>query len=62
MVSEETNEYGCPLRNQTGRHAVRNFVEVIAALTPEQRAAFEIERRERHEELAAHAADDCRYR
>jgi hypothetical protein len=44
MQAEETNEYGCPLRNQTGATGVRNFSEIIAGLSPELRAAFEDER------------------
>jgi hypothetical protein len=44
MDTNERNEYGCPLLNQTGATAIRNFGSVIASLSPELRAAFERER------------------
>ena len=44
MYQNETNEYGCPLCAQTGAVGVQNFDAIIARLTPDLRAAFEIER------------------
>lgn len=56
MYSDDKNEYGCPLRNQTGPAGVQNFVEIIAGLSPELRAAFEAERMARQAELEAYLA------
>ena len=44
MYQNETNEYGCPLREQTGVVGVQNFDAIIARLAPDLRAAFEAER------------------
>src|SRR5215212_6427329 len=44
MYQNETNEYGCPLCEQTGALAVQNFDAIIARLTPDLRAAYEAER------------------
>jgi hypothetical protein len=44
MYENETNEYGCPLREQTGAQAVQNFDAIIARLSPDLRAAYEAER------------------
>ena len=44
MYQNETNEYGCPLCDQTGALAVQNFEAIIARLGPDLRAAFEAER------------------
>lgn len=44
MYQNETNEYGCPLCEQTGAVGVRNFDAIIAQLGPDLRAAFEAER------------------
>jgi hypothetical protein len=41
----------CPLWNQTGEMAIRNFVALIESLPPELRAAFERERCELQAEL-----------
>jgi hypothetical protein len=41
----------CPLWNQTGEMAIRNFAALIESLPPELRAAFERERRELQAEL-----------
>lgn len=54
MYKDETNEHGCPLRNQTGAAAIRNFIDIIAALSPELRAAFEAERAARQAELESY--------
>jgi hypothetical protein len=54
MAHEEKNEYGCPFRDQTGMSAIKNFLELIAALSPELRAAFEHEREARERELEAY--------
>ena len=43
----------CPLWNQTGEMAIRNFAALIESLPPELRAAFERERRELQAELDA---------
>jgi hypothetical protein len=44
MYQNETNEYGCPLSEQTGAVGVQNFDAIIARLAPDLRAAFEAER------------------
>ena len=44
MYQNETNEYGCPLSDQTGAVGVQNFDAIIAQLAPNLRAAFEAER------------------
>jgi hypothetical protein len=44
MYQNETNEYGCPLCDQTGAVGVQNFDAIIAQLAPDLRAAFEAER------------------
>jgi hypothetical protein len=51
MYLNETNEYGCPLRDQTGSVAVQNFDAIVALLAPELRAAFEAEREALQAEL-----------
>ena len=51
MYPNEQNEYGCPLRDQTGTVAVQDFESVLASLPPELRAAFEQERAAREAEL-----------
>lgn len=43
MYQNETNEYGCPLREQTGVVGVQNFDAIIARLAPDLRAAFDAE-------------------
>jgi hypothetical protein len=50
------NEYGCPIRFQTGPQSVKNFETIINRLAPEQRAAFESERAEREAELESFVA------
>lgn len=50
MQQDQHNEHGCPLRNQTGAAAVKDFAAIIARLPPEQYAAFEAERDERQSE------------
>ena len=44
MYQNETNEYGCPLCDQSGAAGVQNFDAIIARLAPDLRAAFEAER------------------
>lgn len=44
MDGNDTNEYGCPLRNQVGRDAIKDFDAILACLSPEQRRDFERER------------------
>jgi hypothetical protein len=56
MNLEEQNEYGCPLRNQTGAACVVNFGAIVERLSPEQREAFEVERQERREEYDEYVA------
>ena len=41
---DDINVYSCPLHNQTGSDAIKNFDKIIAQLSPEQRAIFEAER------------------
>lgn len=48
---DEQNEFGCPLRYQSGAAAVKDFAGVLARLSPELRAAFEAERAARQAEL-----------
>jgi hypothetical protein len=49
--SEQPQDYGCPLRFQTGPVGVKNFEQLIEQLPPDERAAFEAERDERQREL-----------
>jgi hypothetical protein len=56
MYLNDTNEYGCPLRDQTGSVAVQNFDAILAVLTPELRAAFEAERAALQAELDRYLA------
>lgn len=52
MYQNDRNEYGCPLINQRGPEAVRDFQAIVAQLSPPLRAAFELERDMRVRELA----------
>lgn len=45
------NAHGCPLLNQAGADGIRDFARLLAALSPEERAAFERERRARRAEV-----------
>ena len=56
MYQNDLNEYGCPLRDQTGSVGVRNFDAVVARLEPDLRAAFEAERAARRAELEHYLA------
>jgi hypothetical protein len=56
MYQNETNEYGCPLREQTGAAGVQNFDAIIARLAPDLRAAFEAERAACQAELELYRA------
>ena len=58
MYADEKNEFGCSLRNQTGAETVQGFNLLLASLSPELRATFEVERRERERELADWVADN----
>jgi len=51
MYENEQNQYGCSLRNQSGRMAVRDFDAIVERLSPELRAAFIAERAARYAEL-----------
>ena len=51
MYHNDINEYGCPLRDQSGSVAVLQFDAILARLAPELRAAFEDERALRQAEL-----------
>lgn len=44
MNTKHHNQYGCPLQEQTGRDAIKDFDAIIARLSPDQRQAFERER------------------
>jgi len=44
----------CPLRDQCGADAVRDFDAILAALPPALRAAFDAERAARQDEIDAH--------
>jgi len=50
MHPDEQNACGCPLRNQTGIVAIRDFDAILASLSPELRAAFAQERAARQAE------------
>ena len=56
MYQNETNEYGCPLCDQTGVVGVQNFDAIIARLAPDLRAAFEAERAACQAELDSYLA------
>jgi len=56
MYQNETNEYGCPLYDQTGAVGVQNFDMIIAQLAPDLRAAFEAERAACQAELNGYLA------
>ena len=56
MYQNETNEYGCPLSDQTGAVGVQNFDAIIAGLAPDLRAAFEAERAACQAELESYLA------
>ncbi len=56
VYENDQNEYGCPLRHQTGAQGVNDFAALIARLSPEQRAAFESERAQRQDELDGYIA------
>jgi hypothetical protein len=53
MYVDERNEYGCPLRDQSGADAVRNFADIIDSWSAELRAAFEEARAAHRQELEA---------
>jgi hypothetical protein len=57
MYPRETNEHGCPLREQRGADAVQSFDAIIAALPPDLRAAFLAERDDRQQELDEHVLE-----
>jgi hypothetical protein len=57
MYQEDKNEYGCPLYNQTGADAIRNWDMIVARLTPALRAAFEAERAARRDDQERFAAE-----
>jgi len=60
MYQNETNEYGCPLCDQTGAVGVQNFDAIIARLAPDLRAAFEAERAACQAELDSYlSASTC---
>lgn len=44
LSKDEITVSSCPLHNQTGSDAIKNFDKIIAQLSPEQRAVFENER------------------
>lgn len=46
----------CPLRNQTGTQAIKNFTTILASLPPAARAAFEAERQARQREIDTYVA------
>ncbi|NJM05157.1 hypothetical protein HC891_01355 [Candidatus Gracilibacteria bacterium] len=48
---EQYNEFGCPIYSQSGAVAIKHFAHVLARFSPEERAAFERERRARQDEL-----------
>jgi hypothetical protein len=51
MYKNEQNEFGCPLRNQNGATAVKDFATLLAQLSPDLRADFERERAARKAEI-----------
>jgi len=56
MYQNDINEYGCPLRDQTGSVGVQNFDVIIGLLAPELLATFEAERAARQAELDRYRA------
>jgi hypothetical protein len=56
MYQNDINEYGCPLRDQSGSVGVQNFDLIIGLLAPELRAAFEAERAACQAELELYLA------
>ncbi len=46
MAVDDTKENGCPLVNQTGRDAIKDFDTILNRMSPDQRRAFERERAE----------------
>lgn len=56
MNPKDYNARGCPLRNQTGESAVKNFVAILERLPPELRRAFEAERQQRRAEYDQYVA------
>jgi hypothetical protein len=54
VYQDGQNEYGCPIRFQTGAQGIQNFEALIKRLAPDQRAAFETERAEREAEIEAY--------
>ena len=56
MYQNDINEYGCPLRDQTGSVGVQNFDLIIGLLAPELLVAFEAERAARQAELELYLA------
>jgi hypothetical protein len=56
MYQNNLNEYGCPLRDQTGAVGVQNFDVIVAGLAPDLRAAFEAERAACQAELERYLA------
>lgn len=57
MHQDEQNEYGCPIRNQTGIATIKNFTALVEQLSPDLREAFEAERKERREEYDTYVAE-----
>ena len=60
MYQNETNEYGCPLCDQTGAVGVQNFDAIIARLSPDLRVAFDAERAACQAELDNYLATTAR--
>jgi hypothetical protein len=56
VYQDTENEYGCPIRFQSGPQSIINFESIISRLAPEQRAAFESERADRQAELESYVA------
>jgi hypothetical protein len=52
VYQNDKNDYGCPLYDQSGSMAVRDFDAIVAQLSPELRATFEAERVARQVEIA----------
>jgi hypothetical protein len=56
MYQNDCNEFGVPLRYQTGDAAIYNFDALLAQLPADLRDAFETERDERQAEFDAYVA------
>ena len=55
-ATDQTNATDCPLCNQTGDEAIRDFTRIIDQLPSDLRAAFEAEQAARRAEIELYLA------